>query len=456
MGNFYSNGILPMAKAKRSRSRRKSLPPNQTVIIESLSQDGRGVTHIDGKAVFIDGALPGEEVEISFLSSRRKFDEARTEKVIKAVKSRVKPGCEWYELCGGCSFQHLAADKQIEYKQNSMLEALQHIGKVKPQKVIPPITASHWGYRRKARLGVKKVPAKGRVLVGFREKRNSYLADIHSCEILHPAVGHKLDELSDLVGSLSQPDRFPQIEVAIVENVKALVFRHMEPLTDEDKNKLEVFGNEHEFSIYLQSKGPETVIPLHKDQQELYYRHQDDDITIYLQPLDFFQVNYEINQQMLQQALASLDLQPDHRVLDLFCGLGNFTLPIAKRVNHVVGVEGSQAMVERARINAQRNAIENATFHAADLMSGVEKCSWTEGGYDRVLLDPPRSGAREILPAVAATGAKKIVYISCHPGTLARDTDILVNEFGYSLRSAGVMDMFPHTAHVESMAVFEK
>ncbi len=438
------------------RRRRKPLPPNQTVTIESLSQDGRGVTHIDGKAVFIDGALPGEEVEISFLSSRRKFDEARTEKVIKASAARVKPGCEWYELCGGCSFQHLAADKQIEYKQKSMLEALQHIGQVQPQKVVAPITASHWGYRRKARLGVKNVPAKGRVLVGFREKRNSYLADIHRCEILHPAVGHKLDELSELVGSLSQPDKFPQIEVAIVDNVKALVFRHMEPLTDEDKIKLEAFGNEHGFSIYLQSKGPETVIPLHEDQQELYYRHQDDDITIYLQPLDFFQVNHEINQQMLQQALTSLDLQPEHRVLDLFCGLGNFTLPIAKRVKQVVGVEGSQAMVERARINAQRNAIENATFHTADLMSGVEKSSWLQGGYDRVLLDPPRSGAREILEAIVATGAEKVVYISCHPGTLARDTDILVNKFGYTLLSAGVMDMFPHTTHVESMAVFVK
>ncbi len=439
-----------------ARRRRKPLPPNRTVTIESLSQDGRGVAHIDGKAIFIDGALPGEEVEIRFLSSKRKFDEAQTVAVIKASASRVKPGCEWFELCGGCSFQHLAADKQIEYKEKSMLEALHHIGQVQPLEVVPPLTASHWGYRRKARLGVKNVPAKGRVLVGFREKRNSYLADIHSCKILHPVVGHKLDELSELIGTLSHPDRIPQIEVSIVDNVNALVFRHMEELTAEDKDKLERFGNEHGFSIFLQAKGPDTVIPLLQNQEELYYRHQDDDITIYLQPLDFFQVNREINAQMLQQALASLELQPEHRVLDLFCGLGNFTLPIATRVKQVVGVEGSQVMVDRARINAQRNAIENATFHVANLMSGVEKSRWLEHGYDRVLLDPPRSGAREVLPAVAATGAERIVYISCHPGTLARDAGILVNEMGYTLVSAGVMDMFPHTTHVESMAVFEK
>ncbi len=443
--------------AKRTR-RRKPLPAGEfETQIESLSHEGRGVTHIDGKALFIDGALPGETVKFRYTRRQRSFDNGIVTEVIEASPDRVEPDCPHASICGGCSLQHLAPDKQIAFKQQAMLEGLEHIGGVQPDELLPPLTDAHWGYRRKARLGVRYVRKKGRVLVGFREKQSTFLADITQCSVLLLEVGECIPELCALIGSLTAKEKIPQIEVAAGDNATVLVFRHLEPLSADDLDKLRAFEAETGLRLFLQPGGPATVEPLSPAQPlELYYAHPGYDVRIDIGPLDFFQVNAGLNRKMVPLALSLLALEPEHKVLDLFCGLGNFTLPIARHVSEVTGVEGDATMVQRARATALKNGISNTRYHVANLMGDLAREPWLEQHYDRILLDPPRAGAREVIEQMDKLGAECSVYVSCHPGTLARDAGELVNTHGYRLLSAGVMDMFPHTAHVESIAVFER
>ncbi|HDN69428.1 MAG TPA: 23S rRNA (uracil(1939)-C(5))-methyltransferase RlmD [Gammaproteobacteria bacterium] len=438
------------------RRRKKRLPePVSDVTIESLGHDGRGVTHLDGKAVFIDGALPGEVVSFEYLSSRRKFDEGRVTGVIKASPDRVEPKCPHFGLCGGCSLQHMEAGAQIKAKQQVLLDNLKHIGKVVPEAVLPPLTGAVWGYRTKGRLGVKDVIKKGRVLVGFREKRSPYVADLTRCEVLHPSVGEHLGDLSELIERLEAKARIPQIEIAVTSAATALLFRHLDPLSEADIETLQQFAVDLQFHVYLQPGGPDTVQPLWPQQSVLSYQLPAESIEIRFRPTDFTQVNTGINEQMIARVLELLALEQSDAVLDLFCGLGNFTLPMARHAGTVTGVEGEAGLVSRARDNAILNDIGNAIFYTANLAEDSTEAQWAGGGYNKVLLDPPRSGAAEVMDVLGNIGPQRIVYVSCHPGSLARDAGTLVNEKGYRLLSAGVMDMFPHTAHVESIALFE-
>lgn len=439
------------------RSRRRRLPKEPVrLVIESLSHEGRGVARVDGKAVFVHGALPGEEVICRYVRSHRRYDEATVEEVVSASADRVEPKCAHFGVCGGCSLQHMSHEAQIRIKQAHLLENLEHLGRVIPKQVLPPLTGPVWNYRYKARLAVKNVPAKGRVLVGFREKFSHYVAVVEACPVLVERVGERLSLLSQMIEKLSIPDQIPQIEVAVGDQSNSLVFRHLKPLTDDDKTILSQFGRDYDFQIYLQSGGPQTVSLLFPEKAALSYRFDEFNVALHFEPADFTQINPQINRRMVPLAISLLDLKPDDRVLDLFCGLGNFTLPIATRVNNVIGVEGEQALVDRAQLNAQANGISNAVFYAADLTKDHSDKEWLKTPFDAVLLDPPRSGALEVIPHVAALGASRIVYVSCHPATLARDAGILVHEHGYELKKAGIMDMFPHTAHVESIALFEK
>jgi 23S rRNA (uracil1939-C5)-methyltransferase len=352
--------------------------------------------------------------------------------------------------------QHLAVETQIHHKQKAMLDALEHIGKVKPDVIFDPMTGEQWAYRRKARLGVRYVRKKGKVLVGFRERAGRFLADIDSCKVLHPSVGEKLTDFQDLIIKMDAKETIPQIEVAVGDEATALVFRHLEPLSDADQALLVEFAKEHDFQIYLQPKGPTTVHCIWPENPGLFYEHPEYNTKVVFGPQDFFQVNSSINRKMVPRAVELLQLDGTQKVLDLFCGLGNFTLPIAQNAAEVVGVEGDSIMVGRAKETALANGIENTSYYAFDLTSDVKKESWMKQKYHRILLDPPRSGAKEVIEQFGKLGASRIVYVSCHPGTLARDADELVNNQGYRLVGAGVMDMFPHTAHVESIAVFEK
>lgn len=441
-----------------SRGRRRpKLPQGEfETTIESLSHDGRGVTHIDGKAIFIDGALAGEKIEFQYTGKQRNFDEGSVTKIIEASEDRVEPECEAFGICGGCSLQHLDAEKQIAFKQQAMLDGLKHIGGVQPETILDPIRDSVWGYRRKARLGVRYVHKKGRVLVGFRERRNSFITNVTRCPVLHPSVGEKLEMLGEFIGGLEAKAVIPQIEVAATDAAVAMVFRHLEPLSDSDFEQFVQLQQATSWHVYLQSGGYHTVKPLGEAYPPLSYEHPLSDIKVEFHPLDFTQVNDGINRKMVAQALAFLELDPEDKVLDLFCGLGNFTLPIARKAAEVTGVEGDQAMIERARETAVSNDIHNTRYHVTNLMESLEGEPWLKGDFNKVLLDPPRSGAWEVLEPVAKMKPERIVYVSCHPGTLARDAGELVNKYGYKLTHAGVMDMFPHTAHVESMAVFVK
>lgn len=439
--------------------KRRAPRPSQTPVegvIESMSLEGKGITHIDGKAVFVGGALPGEKVMFKYTAINRKFDEAYVDEVLEASEDRVEPGCPHFQICGGCSMQHMAVENQIHHKQKAMLDALEHIGKVIPEIVFEPMTGDHWGYRRKARLGVRHVRKKNKVLVGFRERSGGFLADIDSCKVLHPSVGEKLTDFQDLIMQMEAKETIPQIEVAVGDEATALVFRHLEPLNETDQQLLVEFGKAHDFQIYLQPKGPTTVHCIWPENPELFYEHPEFDTKVAFGPQDFFQVNSSINRKMVPRAVELLELDGTQKVLDLFCGLGNFTLPIAKNAAEVVGVEGDSVMVQRAKQTALDNGITNTNYFAFDLTADVKSEPWMKQKYDRILLDPPRSGAKEVIEQFGKLGASRIVYVSCHPGTLARDAEELVNKQGYRLVGAGVMDMFPHTAHVESIAVFER
>ena len=439
------------------RPRKKRMPPPVSdVTIESLGHDGRGVTHLDGKAVFIDGALPGEVVSFEYLTTRKKFDEGRVLEVQQASPDRVEPGCQHFGLCGGCTLQHMDATAQVLAKQQVLLDNLKHIGNVEPQAVLTPLTGPVWGYRTKARLGAKFVIKKDRLLVGFREKRNPYVADLSRCEVLHPSVGEHFQELIEVIGALEAKARIPQVEVSVSEDTTALVFRHLDPLCGSDLDTLKQFAIDQDIHVYLQPGGPDTVYSFWPEQSILSYHLPEQGIEIRFQPTDFTQVNTDINQQMVRRVLEMLALDQQDRVLDLFCGLGNFTLPMARQARTVTGVEGDAGLVSRARENAVLNNIENVAFHAADLAADAPDVAWAGGNYNKVLLDPPRCGAAEVMNTLGNIRPQQIVYVSCHPGSLARDAGTLVNEMGYKLRSAGVMDMFPHTAHVESIALFSQ
>ena len=435
----------------------------KTVSIVDLSLDGRGVArwpegHANaGKAVFVSGALPGETVSVQQTARSRHFDEAKTLEVIEASPDRVEPRCPHFGTCGGCVLQHFAEERQIESKQRVLLENLQRIGHVSPQSVLPPLRGDSWGYRRKGRFSVRRVEKKDKTLVGFREQDPRFVADIGECHVVVPQLGFKVAALGALVDGLDARRDIPQIEFIAGDAQIALVFRHLQPLSDADKAKLAAFAEAEGFSIFLQPGGIDSVHPLTGDAPQLSFRLPQWDIELMFRPLDFIQVNAKLNEAMIARALELLDVQPGERVLDLFCGLGNFTLPLARAAGdgEVVGVEGDAGLVQRARANAAHNGLGNATFHAADLVQDLAAQPWLKAGFDKLLLDPARSGAIEVLKQLPLKGLKRIVYVSCHPGSLARDAGFLVNDAGWTLREAGVMDMFPHTAHVESIAVFD-
>ncbi|MDQ2068277.1 23S rRNA (uracil(1939)-C(5))-methyltransferase RlmD [Natronospira bacteriovora] len=426
--------------------------------IRDLAHDGRGVgSGENGKTFFAHGALPGERVRVRREKKRRDRDEGVTLEVLTPSADRIEPRCQYFGQCGGCALQHLSIESQRTSKQQALLAQMRRLGGVAPETVLPTLTGPEWGYRRRARLGVKDVPRKGRVLVGFRERRTPYVTDMNRCEVLIPEVGGRLEALSDLVGRLSVRARLPQIEVAAGDDDIALVLRHLDPLSDEDLCLLAEFEHESGFWIYLQPKGPDTVTALSDAAPPLSYRLDSHQVEIRFLPTDFIQINREINRKMIDQALEWLGAGKDDTVLDLFSGLGNFSLPIARAGSTVTAVEGEAGLVGRGRENAERNGLgDRVDFHVANLFEDVTRESWARREYRLAVLDPPRSGAREIIPQLPKMGVERIVYVSCHPATLARDAGQLVNDQGYRLIAAGIMDMFPHTGHAEAMAVFER
>ncbi|MDH5710299.1 MAG: 23S rRNA (uracil(1939)-C(5))-methyltransferase RlmD [Gammaproteobacteria bacterium] len=444
---------------KRRRRCKQRLPDEPVQAeIESLSAEGRGITHVNDRIVFVDQALPGETVTFKYTKLSKNIAEGRTVEVLKPSADRVKPKCQAFELCGGCSLQHMDSASQLSLKQQAFLDHLEHIGMVKAKNILPPLTGPLWGYRHKARLGVRYVNKKDKILVGFRERNSSYITDTQRCEILHPSVGGIITELAECIASMVIRERIPQIEVAVGDNQTVLVFRHLDPMPESDRVILSGFAAEHNLVVYLQAGSPDELEALYPAKPEtLYYELPNYNVRVEFQPSDFTQVNPEINRNMLDRAIDFLQLTENDQVLDLFCGLGNFSLPMARRCAQVTAVEGAQVMVVKGRENAAKNNIDNIEFFMADLYSDeIASAPWLKKKYNKILLDPPRSGADAVLKYLARMGAERIVYVSCHPATLARDAGVLVNELGYTLTDAGIMDMFPHTSHVESIAVFVK
>ncbi|MFP4207733.1 MAG: 23S rRNA (uracil(1939)-C(5))-methyltransferase RlmD [Wenzhouxiangella sp.] len=440
-----------------ARARRRKLPAEPVVAgISDLGHDGRGVGRVDDKAIFVHGALPGETVRARVVGRNRRYDEALCEEVIEPSPDRVEPACAWFDQCGGCALQHLAHHAQLTFKHKRLVDNLARIGEVEPDQWLPPLAAEPWFYRRRSRLSARLVAGKGRVLVGFREKQGRFVADVGHCRVLHPDFSHRLDSLSALIGSLSVADAVPQIETASGDDGSAIVIRHLRELTSDDVMRLKQWSETEGIAVYLQPKGPDTVHRLWPEVHQLSYRLEAFDLSLAFHPQHFIQVNAGLNQLLVEQAVALLAPGPDERVLDLFCGLGNFTLPLARQAGSVTGVEGSAALIEAARANASANGLDNVEFDVADLAEDVSARPWYRQGFDAALIDPPRSGAFEILPVVAGSGARRLVYVSCNPATLARDAGELVRRHGFRLTSAGIADMFPHTAHVESIALFER
>ncbi len=404
------------------------------------------------------GALPGETVEFIRRKSRRNFDEAELLDVIQASEDRIQAKCAAFGRCGGCSLQHVDEDYQRAIKFQTLKDNLERIAKVEPESWLEPLAGPVWAYRRRARLAVKDVPAKGRVLVGFRERHAPFITDMHRCEVLAPPVDGLIDALSELIAKLSIRARLPQIEIAVAENATAMVFRVLDAPSETDTEHLRGFGAMNDCRIYLQPGGLDSLqlIQPVKIDEPLYYTLPEFDIRIDFEPIDFVQVNGDINRRMVDFALQQLDPGKQDRVLDLYCGIGNFSLPLARRAGTVLGIEGEKSLVARAAENAAGNDLENVDFRVADLSRIDGSEAWIKAGWDRLLLDPARSGAAEVVARMPLLNPERIVYVSCHPGTLARDAGILVHEHGYRLESAGIIDMFPHTAHVESIAVFRR
>jgi 23S rRNA (uracil1939-C5)-methyltransferase len=437
--------------------RRRRLPKEPIVVdITDLSHDGRGVGRHDEKAVFVHGALPGETVSARLIDRNRRFDEALCEQVLEASDQRVTPDCPWFDRCGGCALQHLDHGAQVEWKHKRLVDNFERIGEVAPETWWRPISAQPWHYRRRSRLSARLVRGKGRVLVGFREPQGRFVADVGDCRVLHPDFSDRLESLSELIGSMSVADAVPQIETASGDEGSAIVIRHLRPLTSDDVMALKRWSEETGIAVYLQPKGPDTVHRLWPERHELAYRLDDFDLELAFHPQHFIQVNAAINRALVARAVELLDPGAGDRVLDLFCGLGNFTLPLATRAGRVNGVEGAPELVEAARDNARRNRLDNVEFDVADLGATGDPGAWARQDFDSVVIDPPRSGAWEVLPVIARSGARRVVYVSCNPGSLARDAAALVSEYGFTLRGAGIADMFPHTAHVESIALFER
>jgi 23S rRNA (uracil1939-C5)-methyltransferase len=428
----------------------------QEADIVDLAHDGRGVARLDGKAVFIEGALPAERVRFRVFKRRKQMDEAGLVEVLVASPERVTPRCAHFGICGGCSLQHFAPAAQLAAKERQLLENLQRIGNVQPQRVLETLRGPDWAYRRRARLGIKYVHKKGRVLAGFREREKPYIADINHCDVLLAPLGALPRELAALTETLGVREKMPQVEVAAGDAATALVFRVLEPLSAADVEKLAAFGERRGLQIFVQPGGLDTVRPLRDDYPPLAYAVDGGRVVIEFGPVDFIQVNRDINSSMVDAAMRLLQPQPQDAALDLFCGLGNFTLPLARRVRQVTGVEGDASLVSKARGNASRNGIGNASFAVANLFEPKSFGDWANEHYDLVMLDPPRAGAAELLSCMSRWNPRRVVYISCHPGSLARDAQILVADHGFALSAAGVMDMFPHTTHVESIAVFER
>jgi 23S rRNA (uracil1939-C5)-methyltransferase len=425
----------------------------ETGIVAALSQEGEGIVR-GGRAAFVPGALPGETIRFERRRSHRQYDEARLEQIIEPSAERVEPRCAHFAVCGGCALQHLDGAAQLRWKQQQLRDSLERIGQVAPKRWLEPVSSPAFGYRRRARLGVRYVARKGRALVGFRERSSHLIADLTRCEVLSPPLDALIDPLARLVSGLSIRERLPQIECAVADDAVALVLRVLTPPSAQDLERLQAFESEHGLRLYLQSGGIETVRALVAPGPPLTYALPEPPLALEFLPTDFIQVNAEANRALVATAAELLALTPDSRLLDLYCGLGNFSLALASRAREVIGVEGEATLVMRARANAARNGIGNARFFQADLaLEERGPASWAGQSYSHVLLDPPRAGARALLPWIAARAPQRLLYVSCHPGSLARDLGALVHSHGFELLAAGVVDMFPHTAHVESVAL---
>jgi 23S rRNA (uracil1939-C5)-methyltransferase len=425
----------------------------EAATVAALTHTGEGVIR-DGKTVFVPGALPGENIKFRRTRTHRQHDEAELVEVLTAAPERVVPRCPHFGVCGGCALQHMSPEAQLEARQTELQDNLERVGKVTPQTWLPPLRGPVWGYRRRARLGAKFVTKKGKVVVGFRERLAPYIADVQHCDVLTPPVGDLITPLAELIMTLGIRERVPQIEVAVADNAVALVFRVLDPPSADDLERLRAFRTAHGVRLYLQPKGLDSVHELDTPGEPLRYELPKFKVELEFLPTDFIQINGTMNEALVSRAVELLELTPSSEVLDLFCGIGNFTLPMARSAKRVVGVEGDAALVARARHNAARNQLENAEFHVADLAAAnISAAPWLRKGYTHVLLDPPRAGAREVLASVVSLEPQRVLYISCHPGSLARDLGVLVNEHGLTLEAAGVLDMFPHTAHFESLAL---
>lgn len=442
-----------------NKRQQRPAPTPITARVEKFSHDGRGIARIEGKTTFIQNALPDETVVFQYTRKKRDFDEGKLLSVIEPSIDRVEPRCLHYALCGGCSLQHLGGAAQIREKQVMLLDLLERIGRNRPEVILEPLTSDLWHYRNKARLSVRYVEKKEAVLIGFREKNNPrYITEITQCPVLNARVDAQISQLRHLLDSFDDPHIIAQIEVAAGDEDIALIFRNLSSLSTHDEEQIREFAKASNFRIFLQPGGPDSVYLFYPQDSSQYltYRFPDENITFQFHPTDFTQVNAGLNRLMVQQALKLLVLEPQDIVLDLFCGLGNFSLPMAKHCTKVIGVEGSDAMVLRASMNATANNLENTVFRCANLEEETALKDFYHIGITKVLLDPPRTGALEIVKQIHKINPQRIVYVSCNPATLARDADILVHQQGYKLKAAGVMDMFPHTAHVESIALFER
>ena len=438
----------------RQRKRKLIEQPLQ-VVIEDLSHDGRGIARINGKVMFVNGALPAEKVLVQHTGGNKNYEEGMVIEVIEASTDRVEAQCQFYDICNGCTMMHLAPQKQIAFKQNTLKQNLIKMAKIEPQFWLEPLSADSWHYRRRARLSVRWVIAKDRVLVGFREKNGRYVADMNTCEVLQAPLDGLLQPLAQMIAQLRIKQQIAQIEASIADDDVALIIRHLKPIGTEDEKIILQFASQHNVRIYSQSKGPKTIFEMTNNKcKPLYFDMPPYGIRMNFLPSDFIQVNAKMNLKMIAQAMSLMEVNADDIVLDLFCGLGNFTLPLAKKVKKIIGIEGEKSLVQRAIDNARENQLDNASFFEADLRRNHDNSDWFKHDFTKVLIDPPRSGAWEVLPLIASTNAQSLLYVSCHPASLARDADRLVNELGFTMVKAGVMDMFPHTSHVESMALF--
>jgi len=401
--------------------------------------------------VFVEGALPSERAAVHVFREKRKFDLARATSIVEASAGRREPRCPHFGICGGCATQHADERTQMAAKQRWLEDNLERIGKVRPETLLPIAYGPEWGYRHRARLSVRHVPSKG-AMVGFRERRSTHVADMRECHVLPERISKLIPELRTLVEKLSVRERLPQIEIAVGDNAAVLVFRHLLPLTAEDETHLKQFADARAVHVWLQPGGPDSAHPFHPAQSELYYELPEFGVRLNFRPTEFTQVNFAMNRVLVSRAVRLLDPQPGERVADLFCGLGNFSLPLAAKGALVVGFEGSAGLVERARANAAANGLV-AQFEVLNLFSSS---ILSFGPFDKLLIDPPREGAVEIAKALPDSWPRRIVYVSCDPATLARDAGVLVHARGFRLAAAGVVNMFPHTAHVESVAVFDK